>query len=234
MRGSSLTSLLLASVHQLDGDTPLPGKFDLVRVDLEPTEQYRSMVLAGQRPETIVDVCSRALGFWSYQVAQQLGQQEASLERSRRKIAQLEAALTRQAHDCNFPDESPESAGVLRERWELFRRVADLGEQLMDRQRLQVQRAVDPGLQPAVPRPEVYRQHLDPRVPGELDLLFAQTQGDFGESPSGLARTSSEHVERKLALQNPGSWVQSPPLPVSIWMSIVPACGRVSLLRGAR
>ena len=31
-----------------------------------------------------------------------------------------------------------------------------------------------------------------------------------------------------------GSWVQSPPLPVSIWMSIVPACGRVSLLRGAR
>lgn len=49
----------------------------------------------------------------------------------------------------------------------------------MDRQRLQAQRAVDPGLQPAVPRPEVYRQHLDPRVPGELDLLFAQTQGNY-------------------------------------------------------
>ncbi|XP_040360130.1 E3 ubiquitin-protein ligase CCNB1IP1-like [Ixodes scapularis] len=163
-------------------DTPLPGKFDLVRVDLEPTEQYRSMVLAGQRPETIVDVCSRALGFWSYQVAQQLGQQEASLERSRRKIAQLEAALTRQAHDCNSLRQQLE--GVLRERWELFRRVADLGEQLMDRQRLQAQRAVDPGLQPAVPRPELYRQHLDTRVPGELDLLFGQTQGGVFSRPA--------------------------------------------------
>ena len=30
-----------------------------------------------------------------------------------------------------------------------------------------------------------------------------------------------------------GSWVQYPFLPVSIWMSIVPARGRVSLLRGA-
>ncbi|KAG0412118.1 hypothetical protein HPB47_010757 [Ixodes persulcatus] len=46
--------------------------------------------------------------------------------------------------------------------------------------------------------------------------------------------TSSEHVERKLTLQNPGSWAQSPPLPVSIWMSIVPACGRLPLLRDAR
>ncbi|KAG0428699.1 hypothetical protein HPB47_024335 [Ixodes persulcatus] len=35
------------------------------------------------------------------------------------------------------------------------------------------------------------------------------------------------YVERKLALQNPGSCVQSPPLPVSIWMSILPACGHV-------
>ncbi|KAG0418942.1 hypothetical protein HPB47_004485, partial [Ixodes persulcatus] len=39
----------------------------------------------------------------------------------------------------------------------------------------------------------------------------------------GLAHTSSEHVERKLALQNPGILGSIPTLPVSIWMSIVPA-----------
>lgn len=55
----------------------------------------------------------------------------------------------------------------------------------MDRQRLQAQRALDPGLQPAVPRPELYRQHLDTRVPGELDLLFGQTQGIITIHPRG-------------------------------------------------
>jgi hypothetical protein len=27
------------------------------------------MVLAGQKPETIMDICSRALSFWTYQVS---------------------------------------------------------------------------------------------------------------------------------------------------------------------
>ncbi|KAG0425529.1 hypothetical protein HPB47_027301 [Ixodes persulcatus] len=45
-----------------------------------------------------------------------------------------------------------------------------------------------------------------------LDFIFFETHrlndsdaiGNFGESPSGLAHTSSEHVERKLVLQDPG------------------------------
>ena len=36
-----------------------------------------------------------------------------------------------------------------------------------------------------------------------------------------------------LRCRTQGSWVQSPPLPILIWMSIVPACDHVSLLRGA-
>ena len=64
-------------------DTQLPGKYDIVRVDLQPSEEYKSvsfiiidgdviimkMVLAGQRPETIMEITSRALSFWTYQVS---------------------------------------------------------------------------------------------------------------------------------------------------------------------
>jgi len=64
----------------------LEGKLDVVRVDLQPSEQYKSvrvvqpryftaicttkkqMVLAGQRPEVIMEICTRAVSFWTYQV----------------------------------------------------------------------------------------------------------------------------------------------------------------------
>ncbi|XP_077865951.1 E3 ubiquitin-protein ligase CCNB1IP1-like, partial [Saccoglossus kowalevskii] len=48
-------------------ETSLSGKFDIVRIDLNPIEQYKSMVLAGQRPEVVMEIASRALAFWSYQ-----------------------------------------------------------------------------------------------------------------------------------------------------------------------
>ena len=78
------------------GNTELPNKFDVVRVDLQPSEQYKSvspvvhtcmgieyicslsmstdtcthkMVLAGLRPEVIMEICSRAVSFWTYQVS---------------------------------------------------------------------------------------------------------------------------------------------------------------------
>lgn len=56
--------------------------------------------------------------------------------------------------------------------------------------------------------------------------------------PSGYPRTlccispktwcSSEHVGQNLHYGTWGPWVRSTPLPVSIWISLAPACGRVS------
>ncbi|GFQ87906.1 e3 ubiquitin-protein ligase CCNB1IP1 [Trichonephila clavata] len=54
-------------------DTALSGKYDIVKVDLNPNEQYKSMVLAGQRPEVIFEICSRAISFWTYQVTETEG-----------------------------------------------------------------------------------------------------------------------------------------------------------------
>lgn len=46
----------------------LSGKLDIVRTELSPSEEYKAMVLSGLRPEIILDISSRALAFWTYQV----------------------------------------------------------------------------------------------------------------------------------------------------------------------
>ncbi|XP_042219538.1 E3 ubiquitin-protein ligase CCNB1IP1-like [Homarus americanus] len=53
----------------------LVDKTDIHRVDLEPSEQFKSMVLAGLRPSTVMEVCHRALAFWSHQMDQELNHQ---------------------------------------------------------------------------------------------------------------------------------------------------------------
>ena len=108
VRQSMCCGTCIASVVVLlssTGNTELPNKFDVVRVDLQPSEQYKSvrpvvhtasdgklgrglgtrlhittlhvhshtcthkMVLAGLRPEVIMEICSRAVSFWTYQVS---------------------------------------------------------------------------------------------------------------------------------------------------------------------
>ncbi|XP_054713338.1 E3 ubiquitin-protein ligase CCNB1IP1-like [Uloborus diversus] len=48
------------------------------------------MVLAGQRPEIIFEVCSRAIAFWTYQVHQEIMFQEYIATKSKERSTQLE------------------------------------------------------------------------------------------------------------------------------------------------
>lgn len=68
----------------------LPGQYDIVRVDLQPSDEYKSMLLAGQRPETIIEICSRALSFWTYQTHQERIYQEHIYGKLKDKLTQLE------------------------------------------------------------------------------------------------------------------------------------------------
>ncbi|CAI2730829.1 unnamed protein product [Schistosoma spindalis] len=43
---------------------------DIIELDLQPCEQFRSMILMGQTPDTIFDVCRRAIEFFALQTAQ--------------------------------------------------------------------------------------------------------------------------------------------------------------------
>lgn len=49
-------------------NSTLSGKLDIMRTELSPSEDYKAMVLAGLRPDIILDISARALAFWGYQV----------------------------------------------------------------------------------------------------------------------------------------------------------------------
>ena len=63
----------------------LDSKSGLIRIQLKPTEQYRNMILCGQRPETIFDICSKGLSFWFSQIKQQNDYMKHLIEKEREK-----------------------------------------------------------------------------------------------------------------------------------------------------
>ncbi|KAL7875929.1 hypothetical protein AOLI_G00108920 [Acnodon oligacanthus] len=74
----------------------LSGKLDIVRTELAPSEQYKTMVLVGLRPETVLDISHRALAFWTYQVNQERLLMEYSLSRAEIQVAQMEKVMAQQ------------------------------------------------------------------------------------------------------------------------------------------
>lgn len=52
--------------------TALPNPDDAVHARLAPTEDYKTSVLSGLDPSTIMDCASRALAFWTYQTTQEM------------------------------------------------------------------------------------------------------------------------------------------------------------------
>ncbi|KAL8958986.1 MAG: hypothetical protein Q9193_004062 [Seirophora villosa] len=53
-------------------ETSLPNPDDVVTTQLNPTEDYKTSVLSGFNPSTIVECAGRGLAFWSYQSTQEM------------------------------------------------------------------------------------------------------------------------------------------------------------------
>lgn len=52
--------------------TSLPNPDDAVCTQLNPTEDYKTSVLSGLTPSTIMECAGRGLAFWSYQSTQEM------------------------------------------------------------------------------------------------------------------------------------------------------------------
>lgn len=52
---------------------------DIVCTSLNPSQSFKSTILAGMHPHTINDIAGRALGFWTYQVTQEAAFQQMIL-----------------------------------------------------------------------------------------------------------------------------------------------------------
>ncbi|XP_055012736.1 E3 ubiquitin-protein ligase CCNB1IP1 [Boleophthalmus pectinirostris] len=115
----------------------LSGKLDIVRTELSPSEEYKAMVLAGLRPNIVLDISARALAFWSYQVHQERMYQEYSLSRAEAQLKQMEKVLTQQnqTRELELTAMRGEIASLKKVMEEYKRKYSEVSERLMERNR---------------------------------------------------------------------------------------------------
>ncbi|CAL8241639.1 unnamed protein product [Merluccius merluccius] len=115
----------------------LSGKMDIVRTELSPSEEYKAMVLAGLRPEVVLDISTRALAFWSYQIHQERLYQEYSLSRAEVQIKQLEKMLNQQnqSRELDLGAMRGEITSLRKVMEEYKRKYSEVAERLMERNR---------------------------------------------------------------------------------------------------
>ncbi|KAM9827318.1 LOW QUALITY PROTEIN: E3 ubiquitin-protein ligase CCNB1IP1 [Neosynchiropus ocellatus] len=115
----------------------LSGKLDIVRTELSPSEDYKAMVLAGLRPDIVLDISTRALAFWSYQVHQERMYQEYSLSRVETQLKQLEKLLAQQnqSREMELSAMRGEITSLKKVMEEYKRKYGDVSERLMERSR---------------------------------------------------------------------------------------------------
>ena len=70
-------------------------------MDLSPSEDFKSSVLAGLRPEVVLDICNRAISFWTYQVSQQTYFQQLMYKKLDDKCASITKQLQSTVHQAN-------------------------------------------------------------------------------------------------------------------------------------
>ncbi|XP_069044819.1 E3 ubiquitin-protein ligase CCNB1IP1 [Lepisosteus oculatus] len=115
----------------------LSGKYDIIRTELSPSEEYKAMVLAGLRPETVLDICSRALTFWTYQVHQERLYQEYSLSRAEGRLKQMEKMFSQQTQgqELELSAMKEEVSSLKKVLEEYKRRYSEVSERLLERKR---------------------------------------------------------------------------------------------------
>ncbi|KAL8802979.1 MAG: hypothetical protein Q9182_003467 [Xanthomendoza sp. 2 TL-2023] len=82
-------------------ETSLPNLDDAVSTQLNPTEDYKTSVLSGLSPSTIVECAGRGLAFWSYQSTQEIVYQEYLAKSLTDKYNNLGIQVDKIIHDAN-------------------------------------------------------------------------------------------------------------------------------------
>ncbi|KAI0939068.1 hypothetical protein AcV5_000586 [Taiwanofungus camphoratus] len=74
---------------------------DVVVCSLHPSNDYKTSVLSGLNPSIILEICSRAMSFWQYQVHQEHSFQHAVYRNLNEKNAQLQKQLENVIREAN-------------------------------------------------------------------------------------------------------------------------------------
>ncbi|XP_026508244.1 E3 ubiquitin-protein ligase CCNB1IP1-like [Terrapene carolina triunguis] len=116
-------------------NSALSGKMDIVRTELSPSEEYKAMVLAGLQPEIVLDISSRALAFWTYQVHQEHLYQEYTYSKAEGHLKQMEKVYTQQlqSKDMELTPMKSEVSSLKKVLEEYKKKFSELSEKLMER-----------------------------------------------------------------------------------------------------
>ncbi|KAF8309221.1 hypothetical protein DL93DRAFT_2063177 [Clavulina sp. PMI_390] len=68
---------------------------------LHPTNDYKTSILSGLSPQTIIEICSRAISFWQYQIHQETSFQHAVLRNVNERNAQMQQQLENVVREAN-------------------------------------------------------------------------------------------------------------------------------------
>ncbi|KAI9103344.1 hypothetical protein DFS34DRAFT_608385 [Phlyctochytrium arcticum] len=82
-------------------DTSLNERDDIVFAELNPSEDYKSSVLAGLRPEVIIEIAGRAMSFWVYQTSQEAIFRQMMYRTLVERNEQLENQVQKIVRDAN-------------------------------------------------------------------------------------------------------------------------------------
>ncbi|KAF5296558.1 hypothetical protein FQA39_LY12476 [Lamprigera yunnana] len=86
---SEHTQVLTKNFTCLACGTRVSNDLGVVCVDLNPTEQYKTMILTGLSPEQIMEIASRAIGFYVYQMNYNNQNKDASLRAVNEQLDEL-------------------------------------------------------------------------------------------------------------------------------------------------
>ncbi|CAO3640989.1 unnamed protein product [Cunninghamella blakesleeana] len=105
---------------------------DIMIVQLSPTEEYKSSILAGLKPEHIFDICNRGLSFYKYQISQELCYRQMMQKALESKIISLDNQLQDNLREYNrlLKLENDKLEALTREYEMEKRRNYDLQEEL--------------------------------------------------------------------------------------------------------
>lgn len=82
-------------------ETSLTEPDDVVVCSLHPSNDYKTSVLSGLNPTIVLEICSRAMSFWQYQVHQEQSFQHAVYRNVNEKNAQLQKQLDNVIREAN-------------------------------------------------------------------------------------------------------------------------------------
>ncbi|KAG0639185.1 hypothetical protein HOY80DRAFT_964424 [Tuber brumale] len=82
-------------------DTTLPKPDDVVIAVLNPSDDYKTSVLSGLSPSIIIEICTRGLAFWTYQVTQEIFYQEHLAKSLRARGTEIQGENEKIVRDAN-------------------------------------------------------------------------------------------------------------------------------------